>query len=49
MVNWEYYMNKNEEKKTIIEKILNDIYIDARKRGSMENEDEFLQRMYEKY
>ena len=48
-INWEYYEWKNNEKKEIIDAILNDIYTDMVKRGIREEESSFKQRMYEKY
>lgn len=48
-VNSEYWEWLNNKKKEIINNILNDIYLDSKKKGSMENTDDFFTRMSEKY
>lgn len=48
-VNSEYWEGLNNRKKEIINNILNDIYLDSKKKGSMENTDDFFTRMSEKY
>ena len=48
-VNCEYWEWLNNKKKEIINNILNDVYLDLKKRGSIENTDDFFTRMSEKY
>lgn len=50
-VNWEYYMNLNEQKKEIIMNIIDDIYKDAKIRSKwiIDPEPEYKQKLYEKY
>lgn len=48
-VNSEYWEGLNNRKKEIINNILNDIYLDSKKKGSMENADDFFTRMSKKY
>lgn len=48
-VNSEYWEGLNNRKKEIINNILNDIYLDSKKKGSVENTDDFFTRMSEKY